>query len=133
APGYLGHREDQPLITQAVLEQHDPDKLKPALVLVDEIEKASDALWQLLLGILDKGTLALGDNRRVDFSHTLIFLTSTPGSAEMTKLMSGGLGFAAGPRENDDELDQKIYRTAMEAEREKLCPEFLNRIELAIG
>src|SRR5207244_3523540 len=75
-PGYLGHRETQPMITQEVLEQHYTEKLKLSLVLFDEIEKASDALWQLLLGILDKGTLTLGDNRRVDFSHNLIFLTS---------------------------------------------------------
>src|SRR5207245_911230 len=121
-PGYLGHRETPTMITQEVLERHYTDKLKISLVLFDEIEKASDALWQLLLGILDKGTLTLGDNRRVDFSHTLIFLTSNLGSAEMTKLMSGGLGFAAGPRENDDELDQKIYRTAMEAARKKFSP-----------
>jgi len=131
-PGYLGHRETQPMITQEVLEQHYTDKLKLSLVLFDEIEKASDALWQLLLGILDKGTLTLGDNRRVDFSHTLIFLTSNLGSAEMTKLMSGGLGFSSGPRGNDDELDQKIYRTAMEAARKKFSPEFMNRIDKVI-
>src|SRR2546427_295538 len=131
-PGYLGHRETQPLITQEVLEQHYTEKLKLSLVLFDEIEKASDALWQLLLGILDKGTLTLGGNRRVGFLHTLIFLTSNLGSAEMTKLMSGGLGFAAGPRENDDELDQKIYRTAMEAARKKFSPEFMNRIDKVI-
>src|SRR6266700_1548128 len=131
-PGYLGHRETQPLITQEKLDEHHSEKLKLSLVLFDEIEKASDALWQLLLGVLDKGTLTLGDNRRVDFSHTLIFLTSNLGSAEMTKLMSGGLGFAAGPRENDDELDQKIYRTAMEAARKKFSPEFMNRIDKVI-
>src|SRR5207244_6987376 len=97
-PGYLGHGETQPLITQEVLEQHYTEKVKISLVLFDEIEKASDALWQLLLGVLDKGTLTLGANRRVDFSQNLVFLTSNLGSAEMTKLMSGGLGFAAGPR-----------------------------------
>src|SRR5436309_9840201 len=86
-PGYLGHRETQPMITQEVLEQHYTEKVKVSVVLFDEIEKASDALWQLLLGILDKGTLTLGDNRRVDFSHTLIFLTSNLGCAEMTKLL----------------------------------------------
>src|SRR5207249_3756214 len=132
-PGYLGHRETQPMITQEVLERHYTEKLKLSLVLFDEIEKASDALWQLLLGILDKGTLTLGDNRRVDFSHTLIFLTSNLGSAEMSKLMSGGLGFAdSGPRDNDDELAQKIYRTAMEAARKKFSPEFMNRIDKVI-
>jgi ATP-dependent Clp protease ATP-binding subunit ClpA len=86
-PGYLGHRETQPLITQEALDQHQTDKIKLSLVLFDEIEKASDALWQLLLGILDKGTLTLGDNRRVDFSHTMIFLTSNLGSHEVMNLM----------------------------------------------
>jgi ATP-dependent Clp protease ATP-binding subunit ClpB len=131
-PGYLGHRETQPLITQEVLEQHYTDTVKVSLVLFDEIEKASDALWQLLLGILDKATLTLGDNRRVDFSHSLVFLTSNLGSQEMTKLMSGGLGYAAGPRDEHEELDQKIYRTAMEAARRKFSPEFMNRIDKVI-
>jgi ATP-dependent Clp protease ATP-binding subunit ClpB len=131
-PGYLGHRETQPLITQEVLEQYFTEKLKLSLVLFDEIEKASDALWQLLLGILDKGTLTLGDNRRVDFSRTMIFLTSNLGSHEVMNLMTGGLGFSAGAGEGDEELDQKIYRTAREAARRKFSPEFMNRIDKVI-
>src|ERR1039458_5906684 len=91
-PGYLGHRETQPLITQEVLDQHHTEKNRLSLVLFDEIEKASDALWQLLLGILDKGTLTLGDNRRVDFSQTMIFLTSNLGAAEMSALDAPRLG-----------------------------------------
>jgi ATP-dependent Clp protease ATP-binding subunit ClpA len=131
-PGYLGHRETQPLITQEVLDRSFTDKLKLSLVVFDEIEKASDSLWQLLLGILDKGTLTLGDNRRVDFSLSMIFLTSNLGSQELTKLMTGGLGFSAGRNEDDEELDQKIYRTAMEASRRKFSPEFMNRIDKVI-
>jgi ATP-dependent Clp protease ATP-binding subunit ClpB len=131
-PGYLGHRETQPLITQEVLEEHFNERLKLALVLFDEIEKASDALWQLLLGILDKGTLTLGDNRRVDFSRAMIFLTSNLGSQEMTKLMSGGLGFSSPPQDEDDELDRKIYRAAQEAAKRKFSPEFMNRIDKVI-
>ena len=131
-PGYLGHRETQPLITQEVLEERYTERLKLSLVLFDEIEKASDALWQLLLGILDKATLTLGDNRRVDFSHAMIFLTSNLGSQEMTKLMSGGMGFSSGPNEDEEELDQKIYRTATEAARRKFSPEFMNRIDKVI-
>jgi ATP-dependent Clp protease ATP-binding subunit ClpB len=131
-PGYLGHRETQPLITQEVLEQHYTERLKLSLVLFDEIEKASDALWQLLLGILDKATLTLGDNRRVDFSRTMIFLTSNLGSQELTKLMAGGMGFSSDPREDGEELDQKIYRTATEAARRKFSPEFMNRIDKVI-
>jgi ATP-dependent Clp protease ATP-binding subunit ClpA len=131
-PGYLGHRETQPLITQEVLEEHWTEKSKLALVLFDEIEKASDALWQLLLGILDKATLTLGDNRRVDFSRAMIFLTSNLGSHELTALMEGGLGFTGGVRPTDEDLDNRIYRTAMEAARRKFTPEFMNRIDKVI-
>src|SRR5579862_7857463 len=68
-PGYLGHRETHPLLSQETLNRHHTEELKLSLVLFDEIEKASDSLWNLLLGILDKATLTLGDNRRVDFSQ----------------------------------------------------------------
>jgi ATP-dependent Clp protease ATP-binding subunit ClpB len=131
-PGYLGHRETHPYLTQEALEQHYTEQVRVSLVLFDEIEKASDTLWQLLLGILDKGTLTLGDNRRVDFSRSLIFLTSNLGSQEMTKLVSGGLGYTSGPRQDDEEVDQKIYRTAIEAARHKFSPEFMNRIDKVI-
>ena len=131
-PGYVGHRETQPLITQEVLERHYSDRVKLSLVLFDEIEKASDALWQLLLGILDKATLTLGDNRRVDFSRSMIFLTSNLGSQEVMRLMRGGLGFSPMPDDRHDELDQKIYQTAMEASRRKFSPEFMNRIDKVI-
>jgi ATP-dependent Clp protease ATP-binding subunit ClpB len=131
-PGYLGHRETHPYLTQEALDQHYTEQVRVSLVLFDEIEKASDALWQLLLGILDKGTLTLGDNSRVDFSHSLIFLTSNLGSQEMTKLVSGGLGYTSGPRQDDEEVDQKIYRTAIEAARHKFSPEFMNRIDKVI-
>jgi ATP-dependent Clp protease ATP-binding subunit ClpA len=131
-PGYVGHRETHPMITQEALEQHYTEKVKVSLVLFDEIEKASDSLWRLLLGILDKATLTLGDNRRVDFSRSLIFLTSNLGSQEMTKLLSGGLGYTGGAREEDGELDQKIYRAAVDAARRKFSPEFMNRIDKVI-
>jgi ATP-dependent Clp protease ATP-binding subunit ClpB len=131
-PGYLGHRETQPLITQEALEQYHTDTVKLSLVLFDEIEKASDALWQLLLGILDKATLTLGDNRRVDLSRAMIFMTSNLGSVEVNKLITGSLGFNAKPHENDDALDQKIYRVATEAARRKFSPEFMNRIDKVI-
>ena len=131
-PGYLGHRETHPLITQEALDQFHTDNLKLSLVLFDEIEKASDSLWQLLLGILDKATLTLGDNRRVDFSRAMIFMTSNLGSQEMTNLINGGLGFASRPQEPDAEMDQKIYRTASEAARRKFSPEFMNRIDRVV-
>src|SRR5271167_607035 len=81
-PGYLGHRETHPLLSQEVLNQYHTERVKISFVLFDEIEKASDALWNLLLGVLDKATLTLGDNRRVDFSRAMIFMTSNLGTAD---------------------------------------------------
>src|ERR1700739_721484 len=114
-PGSLGHRETHPLLTQEALNQWHTDKLKLSILLFDEIEKASDSLWQLLLGILDKATLTLGDNRRVDLSNCLIVMTSNLGAGEMSELISGGLGFGQKPNQVDLKLDDKITRTATEA------------------
>jgi ATP-dependent Clp protease ATP-binding subunit ClpA len=134
-PGYLGHRETSPMLTQENLDKAHTDDTKLTFVLFDEIEKASDALWQLLLGILDKATLTLGDNRRVDFSKTVVIMTSNLGAREMSEMISGGIGFAptkAGRPDEDDEIDQKIYRTALEAAKRKFSPEFMNRIDKVV-
>jgi len=128
-PGYLGHRETHPLITQEALTACHTDKLKLTFLLFDEIEKASDALWQLLLGMLDKATLTLGDNRRVDLSQTVIFLTSNLGGGEITELIQGGMGFVQPKDKPDAGLDQKVERTAVEAARRKFSPEFMNRLD----
>lgn len=131
-PGYLGHRETSPMLTQENLDRSHSDTVKLSLVLFDEIEKASDALWQLLLGILDKATLTLGDNRRVDFSHSIVIMTSNLGAREMSELISGGMGFIPKAGIVDAEVDQKIYRTAVEAARRKFSPEFMNRIDKVV-
>ena len=133
-PGYLGHRETAPMLTQENLDKYHTDDDKLTFVLFDEIEKASDALWQLLLGILDKATLTLGDNRRVDFSRCMIFLTSNLGAKEMSELITGSIGFAParGKGMMDDDVDQKIYRTASEAAKRKFSPEFMNRIDKVV-
>jgi ATP-dependent Clp protease ATP-binding subunit ClpA len=134
-PGYLGHRETSPMLTQENLDRYHTEESKLSLVLFDEIEKASDSLWQLLLGILDKATLTLGDNRRVDFSKTMVVMTSNLGAREMSELISGGIGFApskGGKNPHDTEVDQKIYRTAVEAARKKFSPEFMNRIDKVV-
>src|SRR6202795_1088787 len=131
-PGYLGHRETHPLITQEALSASHTDKLKLSFLLFDEIEKASDALWQLLLGMLDKATLTLGDNRRVDLSQTVIFLTSNLGGGEITELMNGGMGFIQPGDKPADGLDQKVERTAVEAARRKFSPEFMNRLDKVV-
>ena len=131
-PGYLGHRETSPMLTQENLDRSHTETVKLSLVLFDEIEKASDALWQLLLGILDKATLTLGDNRRVDFSRCILVMTSNLGAREMSELISGGIGFAPKSGVVDAEVDQKIYRTALDAARRKFSPEFMNRIDRVI-
>jgi ATP-dependent Clp protease ATP-binding subunit ClpB len=131
-PGYLGHRETSPMLTQENLDRSHTETVKLSLVLFDEIEKASDALWQLLLGILDKATLTLGDNRRVDFSRCILVMTSNLGAREMSELISGGIGFAPKSGVVDAEVDQKIYRTALDAARRKFSPEFMNRIDRVV-
>jgi ATP-dependent Clp protease ATP-binding subunit ClpA len=133
-PGYLGHRETAPMLTQENLDKYHSEADKVTFVLFDEIEKASDALWQLLLGILDKGTLTLGDNRKVDFSQTMIFMTSNLGAKEMSELITGSIGFAParGKGAVEDDVDQKIYRTASEAAKRKFSPEFMNRIDKVV-
>ena len=135
-PGYLGHRETHPLLSQEVLNQYHNEKIQLSFVLFDEIEKASDALWNLLLGILDKATLTLGDNRRVDFSRALIFMTSNLGAAEMGSILRPNLGFAAGDIERnhaagivDASVGDKVMRAGIEAARRRFSPEFMNRLD----
>lgn len=138
-PGYLGHRETHPLLSQEVLNQYHTEKMKVSFVLFDEIEKASDALWNLLLGVLDKATLTLGDNRRVDFSRALIFMTSNLGATEMSSILRPKLGFAASEVERrrqegltDEALNEKVSRAGVEAARRKFTPEFINRIDKVV-
>jgi len=131
-PGYIGHMQTPPLLTQEALSRWHTEKLKLTLLLFDEIEKASDALWQLLLGILDKASLTLGDNSHVDLSKCLIFMTSNLGAAEMSNLVQGGMGFAAQETPVDTSLDDRIARTAAEAARRKFSPEFMNRLDKVV-
>jgi len=133
-PGYMGHRETHALLSQETLDQFLTANVRISFVLFDEIEKASDALWNLLLGILDKGTLTLGDNRKVDFSKAMIFMTSNLGAAEMSALLNPRLGFAAQSQvpETNDQLDRKIGRSAEAAARRKFTPEFINRLDKVV-
>ena len=130
-PGYLGHRETHALLSQDALNRHHTDKLKISLVLLDEIEKASDALWNLLLGILDKGVLTLGDNRKVDFSSSMVFLTSNLGASEMCALSTPRLGFAPtlGAASTEGDCDARMSRIGAAAARRKFTPEFINRLD----
>lgn len=131
-PGYLGHRETHPLLSQETLNQYHTDNCKISFLLFDEIEKASDALWNLLLGILDKANLTLGDNRRVDFSRALIFMTSNLGAGEMSSIMCPKLGFVSGVPADDQRLWDKISGAGLEAAKRKFTPEFMNRLDKVV-
>jgi ATP-dependent Clp protease ATP-binding subunit ClpB len=127
-PGYLGHRETHPMLSQDNIDRFQTPANKLTFILFDEIEKASDALWQLLLGILDKATLTLGDNRRVDFSQCVIVMTSNLGAREMSLVTEGKLGFE--PRwTSTPKLNAKLEKIAVEAARRKFSPEFINRLD----
>ena len=126
-PGYLGHRETHPMLTQEALDEYHTKKLKLSIVLFDEIEKSSDTLWNLLLGILDKATLTLGDNRRVDFTKVIIAMTSNLGSSQMERLATGGMGFSV-PEVQNAVLDSQLDNVAKEAAKRKFSPEFFNRL-----
>jgi ATP-dependent Clp protease ATP-binding subunit ClpA len=135
-PGYLGHRETRPALSQQALNQYHTDSVKVSFLLFDEIEKASEALWNLMLGILDKATLTLGDNSKVDFSSTIIFMTSNLGAAEMESLLRPKMGFAASEVERQNQTGRmepamlgKISGIGLAAARSKFTPEFMNRID----
>lgn len=129
-PGYIGHRETHSVFTQGKLEQFYNESSKFGLVLFDEVEKASNALWQLLLGIMDKATLTLGDNQKVDFSRTIIFMTSNLGAAEMSRLISGAIGFAPPlTASRAGEIDRGVSSVAIEAANRRFPPEFMNRLD----
>jgi len=127
-PGYLGHRETQPVLTQEALNQFHTEKLKLNIVLFDEIEKASDALWSLLLGILDKAVLTLGDNRKVDFSQSIIVLTSNLGAQQMQQEINGRIGFQKAAEAEVVE-QAKLDAIARAAAKSKFTPEFMNRLQ----
>jgi len=131
-PGYLGHRETHPALSQEMLDRGQTEKVKISFVLFDEIEKASDALWNLLLGILDKATLTLGDNRRVDFSRAMIFMTSNLGAVDMAAMLRPGMGFSPKDLISDDKMTAKISNAGTEAARRRFTPEFINRIDKTV-
>src|SRR5205823_7692477 len=109
-PGYIGHRETQPMLNQERINQYQTDAAPVTFVLFDEIEKANEALWQLLLGVLDKAVLTLGDGRKVDLSRCVIVMTSNLGALEINKMLVGGIGFTgrgAQAGDNFERIDQK--------------------------
>lgn len=133
-PGYLGHRETRPILCDEALRRYHTESRKLSLVLFDEIEKAGPPLWNLLLEILDKANLMSGDNRRVDFSSTFIFMTSNLGATEMEAVIRPRWGFGAAVTcgLSDPDVVRKLSRIGIDAARRKFSPEFVNRLDAMV-
>jgi ATP-dependent Clp protease ATP-binding subunit ClpA len=131
-PGYLGHRETQPILTQQKLSSVTSEKSQLSIVLFDEIEKAAPSMTRLLLGVLDKAVLRLGDNTAVNFEKSMVFLTSNLGAREMLKEINPDFGFQAGVKKEKQDLTGKLQAIGLAAMRKKFSPEFVNRIDAVI-
>jgi len=131
-PGYLGHRETHPLLTQGKLNGVTSERSGLSIVLFDEIEKAAPSMTRLLLGVLDKASLRLGDNTNVNFERSLIFLTSNLGAGEMMKQMLAGFGFGGCMPRTGPVDSGKLHAIAGHSIRRRFAPEFLNRIDQTI-
>jgi ATP-dependent Clp protease ATP-binding subunit ClpA/CheY-like chemotaxis protein len=130
-PGYLGHRETQPMLNQQKLNAVTSDRCSLSIVLFDEIEKAAPSMTRLLLGVLDKAQLRLGDNSTVNFDKSLVFLTSNLGAKEMIREINPEFGFQAVQGQRTD-LTSKLQAIGMAAVRKRFSPEFVNRIDAII-
>jgi len=131
-PGYLGHRETQPMLTQQKLNSVTSEKCSLSLVLFDEIEKAAPSMTRLLLGVLDKATLRLGDNSTVNFEKSLVFLTSNLGAREMLREINPEFGFQSAKSAERSDLTSKLQAIALVSVRKRFSPEFVNRIDCII-
>lgn len=131
-PGYLGHRETQPMLTQAKINAAASENSPISLILFDEIEKAAPSLVRLLLGVLDKATLRLGDNSSVNFENTMIFLTSNLGDKSIRRATCPDFGFEAMVKQDAVVEPEKLQSIGMSAVRQKFSPEFVNRIDSVI-
>ena len=130
-PGYLGHRETQPMLSQQKLNGVTSDQCSLSLILFDEIEKAAPSMTRLLLGVLDKAVLRLGDNASVSFERTMIFMTSNLGAEAMRKQLRPDFGFETMVGRTKDPA-RKLEGIGMKAVRRKFSPEFVNRIDAVI-
>jgi ATP-dependent Clp protease ATP-binding subunit ClpA len=131
-PGYLGHRETKPVLMQDAISAYEAKDPKVNLVLFDEIEKASPSLWNLLLGIMDKATLTLGDGKTTSFSNSIIFLTSNLGAKEMDSCLTQ-IGFSPHQRpDHGTEYNNRTRKIGVGAARKRFSPEFFNRLDHVI-
>lgn len=123
-PGYVGYDEGGQL-TERV-------RRKPySIVLLDEIEKAHDKVYNMLLQVLDEGRLTDGNGRLIDFRNTVIIMTSNAGTRQL-KEFGSGIGFNAGGLTKSvmDEKDKEYARSIIQKSLSKqFSPEFLNRLD----
>jgi hypothetical protein len=131
-PGYVGHRDTVPLLTSHRLHEVTSDGCDLSVVLFDEIEKAAPALTRLLLGVLDRAVLRLGDGTIVNFETSLIFLTSNLGAREMMKELTPAFGFARPGAGEGREVATRLEGIALAAVRKAFSPEFVNRIDAVV-
>jgi ATP-dependent Clp protease ATP-binding subunit ClpA len=131
-PGYLGHRETTPMLNQSKLNGVASERCGLSIILFDEIEKAAPSLTRLLLGVLDKATLRLGDNTSVNFEQTLIFLTSNLGARDMMRELTPDFGFESIVQVERPRIDSKLEAIGMGAVRRKFAPEFVNRLDAVL-
>ncbi len=131
-PGYLGHRETHPLLTQQKLNSVTSERSNLSLVLFDEIEKAASSLTRLLLGVLDKASLRLGDNTNVNFEKSIIFLTSNLGARDMLNYLKPAFGFQKGDGRTEEETSAKLQAIGVAAVKKRFAPEFVNRVDSVI-
>ncbi|MFI9544237.1 ATP-dependent Clp protease ATP-binding subunit [Streptomyces sp. NPDC052016] len=117
-PGYVGHEEAGQLTE--VVRRH-----PYSLLLLDEVEKAHPDVFNILLQVLDDGRLTDAQGRTVDFTNTVIVMTSNLGSEAITR-RGAGVGFGAGGAEADEEARREQILRPL---REHFRPEFLNRID----
>jgi ATP-dependent Clp protease ATP-binding subunit ClpB len=128
-PGYLGFKESSPYISQEKLDKFQTSEYPVNIMLLDEIEKACDPIFQLLLGILDKATLTTSTGEIIDFSNTIIFMTSNLGSESIVNADKQGIGFTHNVAKK---LDSQIKKTALKALEKKFSPEFVNRLDHSV-
>lgn len=133
-PGYLGHRETQPLLSQARINSVASERSSLSILLFDEIEKAAPSMMRMMLGILDRGILRLGDNNMVNLERTMIFMTSNLGADKMQKELTPTMGFGAmASKEEKGPGLKRLESIGVAAAKKKFSPEFMNRIDAVIA
>jgi len=128
-PGYIGYNSGAARLSQEILEEHWKDSKGPkiSVILFDEIEKADPDFFQLILGLLDKGFITLGNGTKVDMRKCVVVMTSNLGAKDVSRhLNERNIGFL---HEKGQDADQKIYETSMREVKRHFSPEFVNRLD----